>query len=128
VAYELAGSLADNVVNDFLLGLQTPIPRLFTTPGFTEASARAALEAAERKVMSIQRFVKRIVEAEVFNPVLKKTGYSPIESKVRLNWGKPEFPELEVSDIILAFEKGAIDVQELRNMLVKSGWEIANPI
>jgi len=44
---------AENIINDFLLGLQTPILRLFMTPGFTEASARVALEAAERKVMSI---------------------------------------------------------------------------
>jgi hypothetical protein len=30
---------ADNIVNGFLLRLQTPIPRLFTTPGFTELQA-----------------------------------------------------------------------------------------
>ena len=115
---------AENIINDFLLGLQTPIPRLFTTPGFTEASAGAALEAAERKVMSIQRFFKRIVEGEVFNPLLRKAEYDPVEVRVRLNWGQPEIPELEVSDMILAFEKGAISSEELRNMLIKSGWEL----
>jgi hypothetical protein len=26
--------------------------------------------------------------------------------------------------MIMAYEKGAISVQELRNMLVKAGWEI----
>ena len=114
----------DSIVNDFLLGLQTPIPRLFTTPGFTEASARAALEAAERKVMSIQRFIKRAVEAEVFYPVLRAAKYDPLEAKVRLNWGQPEIPELIVADMILAFEKGVIDREELRGMLIKSGWEL----
>jgi len=113
------------MINDFLLGLQTPIPRLFTTPGFTEASSRAALEAAERKVMSIQRFLKRIVEADVLNPVLRKAGFSPIEARVRLNWGQPEKPDLQISDMLAAYEKGVISNEELRNMLIKAGWELA---
>ena len=116
---------AENIINDFLLGLQTPIPRLFTMPGFTEASARAALEAAERKVMSIQRFIKRMVEAEVFNTVLRKIGYNALDSGVRLNWGQPEIPELVISDMLASYEKGAIDRDEMRNMLVKSGWELS---
>lgn len=28
-----------NIMNDFILALQTPLPGLFTTPGFTEASS-----------------------------------------------------------------------------------------
>ena len=115
---------AENIINDFLLGLQTPIPRLFTTPGFTEASARAALEAAERKVMSIQRFLKRKVEAEVFNPILRISKISPLEAKVRLNWGQPEVPSLKVSDMLTAYEKGAIEREELRKMLIRAGWEL----
>lgn len=115
----------ESLVNDFLLGLQTPIPRLFTTPGFTEASARAALEAAERKVMALQRFIKRIVEREVFNPLLRGAGFSPVEARVRLNWGQPDVPELKVADLLVAFEKGAIRVEELRGMLAKAGWELA---
>jgi len=117
----------DNIVSDFLLGLQTPIPRLFTTPGFTEASARAALEAAERKVMAMQRFIKRAVEAEVFYPVLRAAKFDPLEAKVRLNWGQPEIPELIVADMILAFEKDVLDREELRKMLIKSGWELTAP-
>jgi len=34
----------DHIVNQFYLGCETPLPRLFSTPGFTEASARAALD------------------------------------------------------------------------------------
>ena len=114
----------ENIINDFLLGLETPIPRLFTTPGFTEASARAALEAAERKVMSLQRFIKRIVEREVFTPIMEQAGYDPAEAKVRLNWGQPEKPDLEFVDMFKAFELGAIRIEELRKMLIKSGWEL----
>jgi len=116
----------DSIVNDFLLGLQTPIPRLFTTPGFTEASARAALEAAERKVMSIQRFLKRVVEREVFEPVLRGAGYDPAEARVRLDWGQPQVPDLAFSDLLAAFDKGAIGREELRGMLAKAGWELTN--
>jgi len=117
----------ENIINDFLLGLQTPIPRLFTTPGFTEASARAALEAAERKTMCLQRFIKRTVEREVWYPVLREAGYSPLEAGVRLNWGQPEVPELKVEDMLKAWETGAIRSDELRKMLVKSGWELTEP-
>jgi hypothetical protein len=116
-----------SVENDFLLGLETPIPRLFTTPGFTEASARAALEAAERKVMSLQRFFKRVIEREVFNPIVEQAGFNPAEAGVRLNWGQPEKPELEFTDMLKAFELGAIRIEELRKMLVKSGWELTEP-
>lgn len=56
--------------NQYILGLQIPLPKLFTTPGFTEASAKAAIEVAERKVQAIQRFVKRIVERYIFVPVV----------------------------------------------------------
>ena len=120
-------SYVEVIVNGFLLGLETPIPRLFTTPGFTEASARAALEAAERKVMSIQRFLKRIVEGEVFNPIVEQAGYKPEEAKVRLNWGQPEKPSLEFADMLSAYEKGAIRLDELRKMLTKAGWELIEP-
>jgi hypothetical protein len=114
----------ETILNEFLLGLQTPIPRLFTTPGFTEASARAALEAAERKVMAIQRFMKRIVEREVFYPILRDAGYNPLEARVRLNWGQPEVPELKVEDMLRAVELGVVRREEVRNMLIKAGWEL----
>ena len=32
----------DHLINQFYLGCETPLPRLFSTPGFTEASAKAA--------------------------------------------------------------------------------------
>jgi len=114
----------ENIINDYVLGLQTPLPKLFTTPGFTEASARAALEVAERKVRSLQRFIKRVVEREVFAPVIRQAGLDPDAAKCRLNWGRPPVREVEIGDVLKAFELGAIRRDELRKNLAKSGWEL----
>jgi len=85
----------DHILNQVYLGGQTPIPKLLTTPGFTEASANAAIEVAERHVMSLQRFTKRIVEREVFVPVIQQAELDPKAAACRLNWGMPEKPDVE---------------------------------
>ncbi len=71
----------EHIWNQYILGLQTPLPKLFTTPGFTEASAKAAIEVVERKVQAIQRFVKRIVERQIFVSVVSQAGIDPTEAK-----------------------------------------------
>ena len=123
----------DHILNQVYLGGQTPLPKLFTTPGFTEASARAALEIAERKVMALQRFIKRIVEREIFAPVIQQAGLDPKKAECRLNWGMPEKPEINVADIVRLAEVSAtsgvqyIRPEEVRNMLVKIGFELTEP-
>ena len=114
----------EHIWNQFILGLQTPLPKLFTTPGFTEASARAAIEIAERRIMSLQRFIRRIVEREIFKPVVEQAGLDPAKGGCRLNWGMPEKPEATVGDALRAFELGGIRAEELRKMLEKAGWEL----
>jgi len=114
----------DHIINQYYLGLQTPLPKLFTTPGFTEASARAALELAERKVMALQRFLARTVEKEIFVSVVRQAGLIAEKAKVRLNWGLPEKPELNTADILKAFELGVLDREEIRKILSVIGWEI----
>ena len=114
----------EHLINQFYLGLQTPLPKLFTTPGFTEASAKAAVELAERKVVSLQRFIKRTVEREIFQPVVKQAGLDPIRAGARLNWGFPRTPEVRLEDLLKAAELGFVRREELRKMLVKSGWDI----
>jgi len=114
----------EHVWNQFILGLQTPLPKLFTTPGFTEASARAAVEIAERRVMALQRFIKRTVEREIFTPVIEQAGLDPAKTGCRLNWGMAEKPEVAVADVLRAFELGAIRAEELRKMLKNVGWEL----
>jgi hypothetical protein len=114
----------EHIWNQFILGLQTPLPKLFTTPGFTEASARAAIEVAERRVMALQRFIKRTIEREIFTPVIEQVGLDPAKAGCRLNWGMAEKPEVVVADVLRAFELGAVGSEELRKMLKRAGWEL----
>jgi hypothetical protein len=51
----------DHIVNQFYLGCETPLPRLFSTPGFTEASARAALDLQDMLIKPVQRYIKLIL-------------------------------------------------------------------
>jgi hypothetical protein len=56
------GAFVDYLWNQFCLGGQTRLPKLFTTPGFTEASATAAIDIADRLIYPIERFIKRDLE------------------------------------------------------------------
>ncbi|MCW4017995.1 MAG: hypothetical protein NWF00_04865 [Candidatus Bathyarchaeota archaeon] len=115
----------DHMVNQFYLGCETPLPRLFSTPGFTEASAKAAVELQDMLIRPIQRYVKRQTERDIFVPVLVQSGFDPVKAKVRLNWGSPEAPEFLAADLISAAEKGLIDRAEFRKNAVKVlHWEL----
>jgi hypothetical protein len=114
----------DHIVNQFYLGCETPLPRLFSTPGFTEASARAALDLQDMLIRPVQRYIKRQVERDIFSLVLRQSGLDPTTSRVRLNWGSPETPELVPSDLIQAAQLGLIRPEEFRKNVVKFGWEL----
>jgi hypothetical protein len=114
----------DHMVNQFYLGCETPLPRLFSTPGFTEASANAALDLQDMLVKPIQRYVKRQVEREIFAAVVAQSGFDATKAKVRLNFGSPETPELNPADLIKAAELGLIRSEEFRKNAVKFGWEL----
>ena len=115
----------DHMVNQFYLGCETPLPRLFSTPGFTEASARAALDLQDMLIDPIQRMVKRRVEREIFALVVEQNGYDAAKAAVRLNWGSPETPEITASDLISAAEKNLIRPDEFRKNAIKIlGWEL----
>jgi len=117
-------SYLEHILNQVYLGGQTPLPKLLTTPGFTEASARAAVEVAERKVLALQRFIKRIVEREIFTPVIEQAGLDAMEAGCRLEWGIAEKPEVVVADLLRAAELGLIRVDEFRGIMKKMGWEL----
>jgi len=114
--------------NQFCLGGQTPLPKLFTTPGFTEASANAAIDIADRLIMPIQRLIKRDVE-RLWIKVIKAASaeLDPVKASVRLNWGAPETPEVIAADLIHAAELGLIRPEEFRKNAVKFGWELWEP-
>jgi hypothetical protein len=114
----------EHLINQFYLGCETPLPRLFSTPGFTEASANAALELQNMLIKPIQRYVKRQVEREIFSPILAQAGLEAEKAQARLHWGLPQTIETNVSDMLKAAELRLIDREEFRKNAIKIGWEL----
>jgi len=114
----------DHIINQFYLGCETPLPRLFSTPGFTEASAKAALDLQAMLIKPIQRYIKRQVERDIFDVVLAQAGISPSEAQVRLYWGAEKVPEIVMADMLKAAELGLIRQEEFRKNAVKFGWQL----
>ena len=114
----------DHIINQFYLGCETPLPRLFSTPGFTEASAKAALDLQTMLIKPIQRYIKRQVEHDIFDVVLVQAGLNPSEAQVRLNWGSEKVPEIVMADMLKAAELGLIRQEEFRKNAVKFGWQL----
>ena len=110
--------------NAYLKALQTPITKLFTTPGFTEASARVVQEQFERLIRSLQRYIKRVVEKKIFRPIVSQAGYDPTKASVRLNWGQVEPPKINFEHILRAGELGFLRVDEVRRLLSKLGFQL----
>lgn len=115
----------ETLIDELVLGLQTPLAKLVTKTGFTEASANAALEIAERRVLALQRFLKRGVERYVFSRVVAAAGLDPVRAQVRLSWGMPESLSYEklaqlLGHLVTIMDKVGLDVispQELRTIL-----------
>ena len=114
----------EHLINQFYLGCETPLPRLFSTPGFTEASAKAALDLQNMLINPIQRYVKRQVERELFGVVLAQAGLDPAKAQPRLHWGLPKTQEASVADMLRAAELGFIRQEEFRKNAIKLGWEL----
>jgi hypothetical protein len=114
----------DHIINQFYLGCETPLPRLFSTPGFTEASAKAALDLQTMLIRPIQRYIKRQVERGIFDVVLAQAGLNPSEALVRLNWGSEKVPEIVMADMLKAADLGLIRQEEFRKNAVKFGWQL----
>jgi len=108
------------------LGSQTPAAKLQTTTGYTEASARAVIELVERRIIGIQRRLKRTIEKEIFDRVLIREGLNVERANLELHWGQPEIPEFNIQDLFRAREIGIISNEEARNILQKSGWELSS--
>jgi hypothetical protein len=119
------GESIEYLWNQFCLGGLTPLPKLFTTPGFTEASAKAAIDIADRLILPTQRLIKRRVEA-LWRKVIVAADSSldPVKASVRLNFGAPESPEVIAADLIHAAELDLIRSEEFRKNAVKFGWEL----
>jgi hypothetical protein len=114
----------DHLINQFYLGCETPLPRLFSTPGFTEASANAALELQNMLIQPVQRYIKRQVERELFDTVLLQAGLDPSKAQARLNWSPYKTKEASVADLLKAAEQGLIRQEEFRKNASKFGWQL----
>lgn len=115
--------------NKVTLGLMNSILRLFTKPGFTEASAKEANRLLGNLVTAIQRAVKRIVEREVYDPLLESHGIDPAEAGVRFNWGLPEKPRITLEDVQRFYSmpphiEPALTRAEVRKLLRNLGFPI----
>ncbi len=117
----------DHLINQFYLGCETPLPRLFSTPGFTEASANAALELQNMLIQPIQRYIKRQVEGELFDAILLQAGLNPAQAQARLHWSPYKTNEPSVADLLKAAEQGLIRPEEFRKNASKFGWQLWEP-
>lgn len=114
----------EHLINQFYLGCETPLPRLFSTPGFTEASANAALELQSMIIKPIQRYIKRQVEHELFNPILSQKGLEPSKTQARLHWSPHKAKEVNIGDLLKAAEQGLIRQDEFRKNAISFGWQL----
>jgi hypothetical protein len=110
--------------DEYLIGLQSPISNLLGKSGFKYATAKAAVEVIESRIMALQRFLKRSVEKHLFNRILAQVGLDPKQAQVRLNWGMAEALDYEKLTQILGqltellkVVPGVIGTEELRKIL-----------
>lgn len=132
-----AEAVEKTIGNDITLGLQTPVLRLYTTPGFTEASAREATDMVMRKIQSQQRFLKRCAERMYFRPLLYQSGFTDkdiTDAGVRLMWGAPDPPEMMMADFVELAKLGYFQPEEVRRYVaknyrveLKNDWDAADP-
>ncbi|MDH5386069.1 MAG: hypothetical protein OEY18_15325 [Candidatus Aminicenantes bacterium] len=83
--------------------------------------------------MALHRFIKRIVEQEIFVQIINQAGFDSKKADCRLNWGMPETPEIELADVVRLAEISAttgvqyVRPDEVRKILVKMGFELTEP-
>jgi hypothetical protein len=113
----------ETLEDEFDLGLQTPLAKLVTKTGFTEASANAALDIGELHIIALRRLLKRSTEY-LFDSVVTAAGLDPKQAQVRLNWGIPEELDYEkLTDLlghlvtIMTTMPGVIRGHEMRKIL-----------
>ena len=126
------GEYFNYLFNLACLAGQTPMPRLFTMPGFTEASSVVAKQIGDLIVQPIQRMIKREIEA-IWDKVVEQANMDPERANVRLNWGMEKRPEIQLADLMKLAEISAttgaqyIRPEEIRKNLVKFGFELWEP-
>ena len=108
-----------NDVNQGILeGLQAPL--LHYLRNATEASATKMLEVIDRHVQGIQQYVKRVVEREIFTPLLGAYGIKEVPS---INWGAPKtgLEDLDLDGLARLVEVQALTPLAAQNLMRKMG-------
>jgi hypothetical protein len=117
------------IESQYIAGMQTPVVKLYTAPGFTEASATVAKRISELKIHFLRRFLKRVIERQIYRDLLVSNNLNPLRNPITLNWGA-ERPELSMTDIVnfatISAQTGIpyLTKDEVRNMLRKFGFEL----
>ena len=107
------------ILDDAIIeGLDAPIMRSLRNS--TEASAKVQLEVSEGQIQGIQRYVRRVVEREIFAPLLASYGISDVPS---INWGakKTGLEDLDLKAIASLVEVGAITPLAAQDLMRKMG-------
>ena len=107
--------------NDLLVfeGLHAPLLNYLRNA--TEASAKVMLEAVERHVQGVQRYVKRVVEHEVYEFHLNRQGWKgEIPS---LSWGEPTtgVEDVSLDEVARLKETGVLSSMQAQELLQKLG-------
>jgi len=83
----------NHLMNAIMAGLECPITFLFRgDTRVSDASATAMLQAFDRKIRMHQRRLKRLLEAELFRPLVAQEGFREVP---RLVWGPVEVEKIE---------------------------------
>lgn len=113
--------LLEAINQEIYEGLQAPL--LTWLKNSTEASAKIQLEAIQSYIAGVQRYFKRIIEREIFTPIIKKAG---LTETPRLRWGIPPtgVEKLTIKDIAELVQASIITTKQGQALLRKIGLPI----
>jgi len=103
------------------IGQQTPSAKLTTSAGFTEASAKVAKELLEDRITAIQRKLAKIIEKNIYSPILAANNIDIQKVNLKLQWGLPDQPEVTLAQVRFLYEMGLLSWEEARVVIGKSG-------
>jgi len=111
-------SLMDYMLNQLYLGLETPFLRLMLHPS-SLADARVVMESWEPFRTMLHTFMARRFEKQIVSRLLQAHGVKP--TPVRLIFGQPDRPEVNLDHILQAFQLGILSAEEARINLRNGG-------
>ena len=108
------------LTNAFENGLEAPTAKIMTATGIsnaTYASTQTADDMYDQDIFMDQRKWKMQIEQQMLKPLLSINGMDLVASKVQLNWGLPDPPEVDVNQIMSLAYAGILTIPEARDIL-----------